>query len=113
MSTKTADITTAKTFFNSILSTPNAKFMTINLKDFYLGTLMTWYKYIHVPIKLLSQWIIDMYQLAPLIHNDFVYAEIWWGMYGLPQVGHIAYDQLVAILKPHEYVPSTTIPDLW
>jgi hypothetical protein len=34
--TKTADITTAKLLFNSVVSTPNAKFMTIDLKDFYL-----------------------------------------------------------------------------
>ena len=33
-------ITTAKLLFNSIISTPNAKFMGINIKDFYLNTEM-------------------------------------------------------------------------
>lgn len=37
VSTKTADISTAKLLFNSVLSTPNAKFMTGDLKDFTLG----------------------------------------------------------------------------
>ena len=40
VSTKTADLTTAKLLFNSVLSTPNARFLTANLKDFYLGTPM-------------------------------------------------------------------------
>ena len=36
VSTKTADLTMAKLLFNSVLSTPNARFMTADLKDFYL-----------------------------------------------------------------------------
>jgi hypothetical protein len=41
VSTKTADLTTAnKLLFNSVLSTPNAKLLAANLKDFYLGTPM-------------------------------------------------------------------------
>jgi hypothetical protein len=38
--TPTADLLTVKLLLNSIISTPNAKFMTINLKDFYLLTPM-------------------------------------------------------------------------
>jgi hypothetical protein len=33
VSTKTADLTTAKILFNSVLSTPKAKFMGIDLKN--------------------------------------------------------------------------------
>jgi hypothetical protein len=35
--TPTADLLTVKFMFNSIISTPNAKFMTIDIKDFYLN----------------------------------------------------------------------------
>jgi len=35
-----ASISTAKLLFNSIISTPNAKFMGIGMKDFYLNTEM-------------------------------------------------------------------------
>jgi hypothetical protein len=35
--TPTADLLTVKLMFNSIISTPNAKFMTINIKDFLRG----------------------------------------------------------------------------
>ena len=34
--TPTADLLTIKLMFNSIISTPGAKFMTIDIKDFYL-----------------------------------------------------------------------------
>ncbi len=35
--TKTADISTCKLLFNSVISTPNGRFMTIDLKDSYLA----------------------------------------------------------------------------
>ncbi len=34
--TPTADLLTVKLMFNSVISTPNVKFMTIDIKDFYL-----------------------------------------------------------------------------
>jgi hypothetical protein len=40
VSTKTADLATAKILINSVLSTPGAKYMTGDLKDFYLNTPM-------------------------------------------------------------------------
>ena len=42
--TPTADLVlTVKLLLNSIISTPNAKFMTMDNKDFYLNTLMARY----------------------------------------------------------------------
>ena len=38
VSTQTADLTTVKTHLNSVISTPNGRYMTGDLKDFYLGT---------------------------------------------------------------------------
>ncbi len=43
--TPTADILTVKLLLNSIISTPNAKFMTMDIKDFYLNTPMARYEY--------------------------------------------------------------------
>jgi hypothetical protein len=50
--TPTADILTVKTLFNSIVSTPNAKFMTINIKGFYLMTPMSCYEYFWMKLEL-------------------------------------------------------------
>ena len=76
VSTKTADLTTTKILINSVVSTPNAKFLTVDLKDFYLGTPMARYKYMHVPIWMLPDAIIDQYNLHPLFHNGYVYVKV-------------------------------------
>jgi hypothetical protein len=113
VSTKTAELTTAKLLFNSVLSTPNARFMTADLKDFYLGTPMARFEYMRVPIWLLPDAIVEQYNLKPLFHNGFVYVEIRKGMYGLPQAGRLANDQLVAKLAQHGYQPCPLTPGLW
>ena len=43
--TPTADLMTVKMLFNSIISTPDALFMTIDIKDFYLMTPMERHEY--------------------------------------------------------------------
>ena len=40
VSTPTSDITTVKILLNSVVSTPEAKFMTVDIKDFYLESPM-------------------------------------------------------------------------
>ena len=41
--TSTADMLTSKLLFNSVLSTPYAKFMVIDIENFYLNTSMNQY----------------------------------------------------------------------
>jgi hypothetical protein len=43
--TPTVDLLTVKLLLNSTISTPNAKFMPMDIKDFYLNTPMAWYEY--------------------------------------------------------------------
>jgi hypothetical protein len=50
--TLTANLLAVKLMLNSIISTPNAKFMTIDLKDFYLLTPMSRYKYFRMKLEL-------------------------------------------------------------
>ena len=113
VSTKTADLTTAKLLFNSVISTPDGRFMSIDLKDFYLGTPMDRYEYMRVPIWMLPAAIIEQYKLEPLFNNGFVYVEIRRGMYGLPQAGRLANDQLVTKLAQHGYEPCPLTHGLW
>lgn len=84
---------------------PNARFMTGDLKDFYLGTPMERYKYMRVPAHMIPDDIIQAYNLTPLIKNSIIYVEICRGMYGSPQAGKIANDQLIKFLAPHNYAP--------
>jgi hypothetical protein len=90
VSTPTADPTTAKLVINQTLSTPHAKYMCGDIKNFYLGTPMSRYEYMHLPINIIPQEIIEAYNIMPLVHNGHVYIEIQRGMYGLPQAGIIA-----------------------
>ncbi len=43
--TPAANLLTVKLLLNSIISTPNAKFMTMDIKDFYLNTPMARFEY--------------------------------------------------------------------
>ncbi|KAG7340278.1 hypothetical protein IV203_023821 [Nitzschia inconspicua] len=84
-STKTADIITVKTLINSTLSTPGAKFMSGDLKDFYLGTPMAEYEYMRIHRRYIPDDIFEQYHLADILDGDYVYVEIRRGMYGLPR----------------------------
>ncbi|GAX14227.1 hypothetical protein FisN_1Hu418 [Fistulifera solaris] len=94
VSTQTADVITVKVLINSVLSTPNAQAMSMDLKDFYLTANLDEYEYIRVPVYLIPDFIIDLYQLHDKIHNGFLYVEVRKGMYGLPQAGKLAHDRL-------------------
>jgi hypothetical protein len=113
VSTKTADLPTVKTLLNSVISTPGARFMTGDLKDFYLNTPMKTYEYMRIPVTVIPDSIYEEYNLAPLVHHGHVYVEIRKGMYGLPQAGRIANDRLTAFLAPHGYAPVPITPGLW
>jgi hypothetical protein len=113
VSTKTADLTTVKTFFNSVISTPKARFMTADLKDFYLETPMEEFEYMRIPVAIIPDSIMTEYKLAPLVDHDHVYVEIQKGMYGLPQAGRLANDRLIAFLAPKGYAPVPITHGLW
>ncbi len=59
----TADLLTVKLLFNSIISTPYAKFMCIDIKDFYLCTPMLRYEYFCMKLELFPDDIIEEYGL--------------------------------------------------
>jgi hypothetical protein len=89
ISTETAGLTTVKPLFNSILSTPNAKIMTMDIKDFYPNNPMHCYKNTMIPVSLIPKAIHSQLNLASLVHNGYVYVRIHEGMYSLPQEGKI------------------------
>ena len=63
--------------------------MTIDVKDYYLGTPMNRYDYMKILVKHIPEDIMLQYNLAHLIVNDHVMVEIRKGVYGLPQAGII------------------------
>jgi hypothetical protein len=113
VSTPTGDLTTVKVLINSVLTTPTARFMSINIKDFYLGTLMARFEYVCTPVKYIPRDIMAQYQLQLLVHNDHVMAEVSKGMYGLPQAGILAYERLAQHLSTHGYFATSNTPGLF
>ena len=91
MSTLTSDLLTEKCLIKSTLSTPNAKALVADIKDFYLNTEMDRYEYMHLKKYIIPREIIDQYKLLNIFSEDgWVCMEIMKGIYGLPQAGILA-----------------------
>ena len=109
--TATAKMLLVKIFFNSVILTPGAKFMTMDIRNFYLGTPLKRKEYMRIKITDIPQEIIDEYKLNEIVTPEgWVYVEISCGMYCLPQSGIIAQEQLQKRLEAHGYKQSTIIP---
>ena len=52
LTTRTADLTTSKVLWKSVLSTQEAKYMCIDIKNVYLGTPLDIYEYMRIPITM-------------------------------------------------------------
>jgi hypothetical protein len=99
--TPTANLLTVKLLINSTISTPNAKYMTLDRKSFYLNTPMAHYKYMQLRIADMSDNVIKHYQLTNITTLDrYVYCEIKKRIYSLPQAGIIAQQLLEVWCKP-------------
>jgi len=62
-STETAVLETVNMVFNSVVSTPNAKSMTIDISNMYLNTPLQEYQYMRFDINMIPQEVIDFYGL--------------------------------------------------
>jgi hypothetical protein len=112
-STPTASIKTIKMHWNSVISTPTSRYCTIDIKDFYLNSKLEEYEYMRLPVDLIPNEIMDLYNLHDLVCDGFIYIEVRGGMYGLPQAGRLAHDELKTHLAPYGYKPVTYTPGLW
>ena len=109
--TPTAELLTIKLLANSIISTPNAKMLTLDLKDFYLNTPMARPEFIRIKLADIPEDVIERYNLREIVDADgYVYCRVEKGMYGLPQAGIIAQELLekrlgkkdISKAKPHQ-----------
>ena len=82
--TPTVHLETAKLLFNSVLYRQGAKFIAVDIANFYSMTPMKYYKYLLMRISDIPDEIIDEYNLHKFENNRYVYVEIRKGAYGLP-----------------------------
>jgi hypothetical protein len=58
LTTRTANMVSSKTLWNSVISTKDARFASANIKNMYLKTPLDWYEYMKMPIALFPPEII-------------------------------------------------------
>ena len=94
-STPICNLPTIKLLWNSVISMPAAKYFTLDISNFYLGTPMERPEYTRMPIQLIPNEIIQEYDLLSLVTDGWVYIKIVKGMYGLPQAGKLLANDLL------------------
>ena len=109
----TASMQLIKILLNAVVSDPKAKFMTADIKDFYLGTPLPTVEYMRIKLDHIPQSVIDQHGMAAYARNGAVIVAVHKGIYGLPQAGILAQDRLVAHLAEHGYIQATNTPCLF
>ena len=114
VATPTADMLVAKMLFNSVISTKDARFMTMDLSNFYLMTPLHCPEFIRIKLSDIPDEVINEYKLNKKgTKNGSIYIRAKRGMYGLPQAGLIANELLEKRLNKHGYRQSKLVPGLW
>ena len=79
--TPTTDILTIKLFLNRTISTPGVRFITFNVKYFYLMIHMEQYEYMQLKLANLPKDVIKKYNLRERVtKNGYVYLKISQGV---------------------------------
>ena len=81
ISAPTASVNTVKFILNSVVSTPGARCLLLDMKHFYLNNILPDTKFMRIPLKITPQEIIDAYNLTALVNNQgWIYMRIEKGM---------------------------------
>ena len=113
-SSPAASVLDSKIHINSTISDAknNARYLVMDITNFYLGTPMAYYQYMRILAADIPQEVMDEYNFT--VESDgYVYFEVRRGMYGLKEAGIIAFRQLVQKLAPFGYSPMKYTPGLW
>ena len=111
-----ATLLETKLLLNSTISqsTQGARSMTLDIKDFFLQTVMDRPEFMKIHSKYILKDIHDKYNITNKIHTDgYVYCRIKRGMYGLKQAARLAYDHLKRHLGKHGYYPDKIATNIW
>ena len=70
LTTRTSDLTTSKVMWNSVISTPGAKYACAYVKNSYLMMPLYRFEYMRMQIDLIPQELIDLYNLGDKVKYD-------------------------------------------
>ena len=113
VSAPTADLPTIKLLWNLVLSSPGAKYFTMDISNFYLGSPLPRPEFMRLPVNIIPDEIMTKYNLAEIAVNGYVYILVVKGVYGLPQAGKIANELLVKRMRTAGYHPCKFTLGLW
>ena len=111
-----ASLLETKLLINSTISQSafGARFMTLDIKDFFLQTEMPTCEYMRIHNKYFVKNLRKKYNINAIVANDgFVYCRIKKGMYGLRQAARLAYDNLKLHLAKYGYFPDPIATNIW
>ena len=99
-STDTAGLETIKIHANHVISSPGAKFCDADMGNFYVNTFLPEPVYMRIHRKDIPQEIYDKYHLTPnhIDKDGYAMVEVIKAIYGLPQSGRLAHEDLKAHL---------------
>jgi hypothetical protein len=103
----TAAMTLIKMLLQSVIS-ENVKWCTLDIKDFYLDTPLHRPEYLRIMLKFIPPDVIESFSLQKFIVDDSILFEVNKGMYGLPQAGLLAQQQLIMHLAKYGYHQTST-----
>ena len=104
----------AKILLISVISTKGAKFMMIDISNFYLMTPIKRPEYIHMHIRGIPDKIIAEYTLKEKADaNGALYIVANRGMYGFPQSGLLANELPEKRLNKRGYHKIKLVPGIW
>jgi hypothetical protein len=101
-----------KILLNCMIS-EDAKWSTIDLTDFYLGTDLPHPEYIRIPCRLIPPQVSEFYSLQEFNRNNAIYFSVHKTHYGLPQAGALSQQRLFEHLKRHGYVQIPSTPSVF
>ena len=102
-----ADYTTIKCHWNSVLSSPGYKYATMDAGNMYLETDLPRSRYVHFKLKQIPISIQQRYSLQDYVDRQgYVYARIDKAWYGLKESGKLAGDDIRAHLAEYGYHES-------
>ena len=79
--TPTGNLTLFKIMLNSVISTQGARFMTLDIKIFYLNTPMERYEYVRIKLDDVPEEIIQQYLLQDKVDSEgYIFIEVQKGI---------------------------------
>jgi hypothetical protein len=83
-------MTTSKLHWNSVLSTPKACCMCLDIGNFYLTATLDRYENMNMPINHFPPWIIKQYDLHNIVVCEYICLQMCAAIWGLPQASILA-----------------------